>query len=235
MRKWGEVAMADGDIKVGIISCSGEEIPEGTISRLATRRVLELLRPGNTVTICLPLFLAGDGAEREFAAKHPTITVDGCDKLCAKKGTEKHSGPVSAALVVSDMLNGECACCARSAKDRSEKDKEAVWLVSEEIAKAVDEILAANGGCNSAGEDSGAECACSKPIPGIEVQVDGRRVTIAGLAMIFDHLAETGIPADESGGDKLLETVRIYHAIEPEEETDYKAALISAYKDYRRE
>ena len=31
--------------KVGIISCSGEAIPEGTISRLATRRVLELLRP----------------------------------------------------------------------------------------------------------------------------------------------------------------------------------------------
>ena len=31
--------------KVGILSCSGEAIPEGTISRLATRRVLELLRP----------------------------------------------------------------------------------------------------------------------------------------------------------------------------------------------
>ena len=37
--------MAEGISKVGIISCSGEEIPEGTISRLATRRVLEGLRP----------------------------------------------------------------------------------------------------------------------------------------------------------------------------------------------
>ena len=46
--------------KVGIISCSGEEIPAGTISRLATRRVLELLRPQSTVTLCLPLFLAGE-------------------------------------------------------------------------------------------------------------------------------------------------------------------------------
>lgn len=226
--------MADGDIKVGIISCSGEEIPEGTISRLATRRVLELLRPGSTVTICLPLFLAGDGVERDFATKHPTITVDGCGKLCAKKGTEKHSGPVSAALVVSDILNGECSCCARSAKDRTEKDKEAVWLVSEEIVKAVDAVLSENGDCGSEYGEDRAACACSKPIPGIEVQVDGRRVTIAGLAMIFDHLAEMGIPADESGGDKLLETVRIYHAIEPEEETDYKAALISAYKAHRR-
>ena len=227
--------MADGEVKVGIISCSGEEIPEGTISRLATRRVLELMRPGNTVTICLPLFLAGDGAEREFATKHPTITVDGCDKMCARKGTEKYSGPVSAALVVSDILNGECACCARSAKDRSEKDKEAVWMVSEEIAKAVDTVLAQNGGNGGSEGTDGAECACSKPIPGIEVQVDGKLVTIAGLALIFDHLAESGLSADDSSGDKLLDTVRIYHQIEPEEEDAYKAALISAYKQYRRQ
>ena len=226
--------MSDGDIKVGIISCSGEEIPEGTISRLATRRVLELLRPGSTVTICLPLFLAGDGAERDFATRHPTITVDGCDKLCAKKSTEKHSGPVSAALVVSEILNGECSSCARSARDRTEKDKEAVWLVSEEIAKAVDAILAESGGCVSEAGDDGAACACSKPIPGMEIQVNGRSVTIAGLALIFDHLAETGLAADDSCGEKLLETVRIYHPIESEEEDAYRETLISAYKAYRR-
>lgn len=71
--------------KVGIIACSGEEIPGGTISRLATRRVLELLRPQTTVTLCLPLFLAGEEQERRFARQHPTITVDGCDKLCATR------------------------------------------------------------------------------------------------------------------------------------------------------
>lgn len=93
--------MAEEKLRVGIISCSGEEIPEGTISRLATRRVLEMLRPDQTVTLCLPLFLAGNEPERDFARNHPTITVDGCDKRCAQFGTEKHSGPVSAALVVS--------------------------------------------------------------------------------------------------------------------------------------
>jgi len=45
--------------KIGLVSCSGEETAEGTITRLATRNVLETLRPGDTVTICLPLFLAG--------------------------------------------------------------------------------------------------------------------------------------------------------------------------------
>ena len=67
--------------KVGIIACAGEESPEGTISRLAARVVLEELRPEDTVTLCLPLFLAGDERERAFARFYPTIAIDGCEKL----------------------------------------------------------------------------------------------------------------------------------------------------------
>ena len=48
--------------KVGIVACSGEELPEGTVTRLAALKVLEELRPADTVTICLPLFLAGGEA-----------------------------------------------------------------------------------------------------------------------------------------------------------------------------
>jgi len=131
--------------KVGIISCSGEEIAEGTISRSAVRRVLESLRPDETVTLCLPLFLAGNEGERNFARTHPTITIDGCDKQCARWGTEKHGGPVARALVVSDILGGKAAGCGRSARSRRPADKEAVRLVAEEIASAVDAILGRDG------------------------------------------------------------------------------------------
>ncbi len=137
--------------KVGIISCSGEAIPEGTISRLATRRVLELLRPDVTVTLCLPLFLSGNDAERNFARTHPTITIDGCAKQCAKWGTEKHSGPVSGALVVSDILGTESSGCHRSSRDASQVDKEAVWAVAERIAAEVDTVLAQASDARSRG------------------------------------------------------------------------------------
>jgi len=70
--------------KVGIICCSGEDLAEGTISRVATRLVLEKLRPDQTVTLCLPLFLAGGEDERAFARVFPTIAVDGCSKKCAE-------------------------------------------------------------------------------------------------------------------------------------------------------
>ena len=42
--------------KVGIVACSGEELAEGTVTRLAALRVLEQLRPQVTATICLPSF-----------------------------------------------------------------------------------------------------------------------------------------------------------------------------------
>jgi uncharacterized metal-binding protein len=77
--------------KVGIIACSGEELPEGTITRQAALKVLEQLRPGDTVTICLPLFLAGGEGDRTFAKFYPTIAIDGCEKRCAYHGTETYS------------------------------------------------------------------------------------------------------------------------------------------------
>jgi uncharacterized metal-binding protein len=128
-------------MKIGIISCSGEAIPGGTIARQAVRRVLESLRPGKTVTLCLPLFLAGGEGERDFAKTHPTIAIDGCEKQCAKWGTEKYSGPVSGALVVSDILGTTTASCSRSLRNASQVDKDAVSAVAEKIAAEVDRVI----------------------------------------------------------------------------------------------
>jgi len=127
--------------KVGIISCSGEEIPEGTISRIATRLVLEKLRPGETVTICLPLFLAGSEDERAFARVFPTITVDGCEKRCAEIGTKKYSGKPTATVVVTDILKKYPQLNLKSRDELSAEELELAEKVAEEIAKKVDEAL----------------------------------------------------------------------------------------------
>ena len=90
--------------KVGIVACSGEELAEGTVTRLAALKVLEQLRPNDTVTICLPLFLAGGQGDRAFARFYPTIAVDGCAERCAARSTELYSGKPAASLVVSDLV-----------------------------------------------------------------------------------------------------------------------------------
>ena len=220
--------------KVGIIACSGEAIPEGTITRLATRRVLELLRPDATVTLCLPLFLAGNEAERNFAKTHPTITIDGCEKQCAKWGTEQHSGPVSAALVVTGILGTHTTGCHRSSRDSSHPDKESVWAVAERIAAEVDTVLAETGPRDAfTTKSSGAQCSCSSPAPGGKLTIQGHTVSIAGLPLIFEQCAERNIPADASGSGALLDAVKIYHRLLPEEEAGYRSALLAAYQDFR--
>ena len=52
-----------------VLSCSGEEEPEGTIARNAVRLVMEKYRPGITVSLCLPLSrrLAGRSFPRDSA------------------------------------------------------------------------------------------------------------------------------------------------------------------------
>ncbi len=225
--------MSTETTKVGIISCSGEAIPEGTISRLATRRVLELLRPNSTVTLCLPLFLSGNEGERNFARTHPTITIDGCNKQCAKWGTEQHSGPVSSALVVTGILGTQSAGCHRSSRNSSQPDKAAVWAVAERIAVEVDTVLAETGSPGDAmAGAAGAQCACSSPAPGGTVIIHGAAVSIPGLALIFAQCAERGIPADAAGGAAVLEAVKIYHRIMTEEEPEYRNALLAAYQEF---
>ena len=127
--------------KVGIVSCSGEDLPEGTISRIATRIVMEKLRPDDTVTICLPLFLAGSEDERAFAKVFPTIAVDGCDKKCAEVGTNKYSGKPVATIVVSEIMKKYPHLKVKSRDKLSAEEKELALKVAEEIATKVDEVL----------------------------------------------------------------------------------------------
>jgi hypothetical protein len=128
--------------KVGIVSCSGEELPEGTLCRLACRKMLDTLRPTETVTICLPLFIAGGEEERTFAAKYPTITVDGCEKLCAAKATAMLSGKPGKSLLIPDILKQHGIPMPTKLRHFGPQEEPAVKVVAEEIANAVDQVLA---------------------------------------------------------------------------------------------
>lgn len=125
--------------KVGIISCSGEDCPGGNISREATLRVLHDLRPDETVTICLPLFLAGGEGERGFAKRFPTITIDGCGKLCAAIGTARFSSKPTIEINLEDYAEYS----SLNTEEKWHIHESNLNLVEElatDIAKYVDEI-----------------------------------------------------------------------------------------------
>ncbi len=127
--------------KVGIIACSGEELAVGTVSRLAALKVLHEARPGKTVTICLPLFLAGGEGDRAFARFHPTITVDGCELRCAARGTEMYSGKPTASIVVSELACENGIGHIEGRRRLSDAGQKAVEITAHRLISLVDEIL----------------------------------------------------------------------------------------------
>ena len=127
--------------KVGLISCSGEELPEGTVTRRAVWQVLETLRPDDTVTLCLPLFLAGGEGERAFARHYPTIAVDGCDKRCAALATEKFSAKPAASIVVSELAEESGCGAIGTARRLNEAGMRLAETVAEKIVDETDRLL----------------------------------------------------------------------------------------------
>jgi len=130
------------DNQVGILACSGEECLGGTISRLATRRVMEKLRPNRAVTLCLPLYIAGGEEERAFAKKYPVIAVEGCSKHCSTFATEKFSGKVQDIVDIAAILGEDVALSKTvSARDLTEKHQDMVKVVSREICAKMDAVF----------------------------------------------------------------------------------------------
>ena len=231
--------------KVGIVSCSGEEMPEGTVTRLATLKVLWELRPDDTVTICLPLFLAGGQGERTFAKYYPTIAVDGCEKRCAAKGTEKYSGKPAASIVVKDLTAGGELGSPEGKGRLNERGKAAVAATAAQIAALVDELrtghprqsTATPPGTLSPPKDtrlpSQNACSCTATPPSSVINVDGEKVNVLGLPLIFERFLDSDKVAREDIGRELLKAARMYDFIPPEKETAYAGALLREYEAYR--
>ncbi len=167
--------------KVGIVACSGEELAEGTVTRLAALKVLEELRPEDTVTICLPLFLAGGEGDRAFARFYPTIAVDGCDLRCAARATEQYSGKPAASVIVTDIVAERGLGQVAGRRRLNEAGQQAVAETAVTIADLVDNLLdkkwSRREGHFIEPEEtqatSAAACACGSGIPVQTVQING--------------------------------------------------------------
>jgi len=222
--------------KVGLIACSGEELACGTLSRVAVRLVLEELRPGQTVTLCLPLFLAGEKEERAFARFYPTIAVDGCDKWCARRATETYSAPVAGAVRV-DLELTQMGIEARPSW-RRELDVEgwqAARALAQSIATKVDGILGVSPATGAAGpehEDEVVTCSCGSGIPVTIVEIGGKAIEVVALPLIFEQLWTDGQHDVQASADELLKAVRIYNPVPAESADQYREALAREYQAF---
>ncbi len=224
--------------KVGIVSCSGEELPEGTVARLAALKVLNELRPRETVTICLPLFLAGGAGDRAFAKLHPTITIDGCELRCAARGTEKYSNKPAASVVVNELV-AECGLQRPEGRRAlNVAGQKAVRVTAQRVAALVDRVLEKEpvaartveaGAPCCAGEEREAACSCGSGVPATRLTIEGKSVEVVALPLILRNFREAERGQDEETIRELFETVKIYNAVAPEAEHSYLEAVRRAY------
>jgi uncharacterized metal-binding protein len=228
--------------KVGIVACSGEELPEGTVTRLAALQVLEQLRSADTVTICLPLFLAGGEGDRAFARFYPTVAVDGCDKRCAARATEMYSGKPAASVVVSDLVAEHELEQPEGKRQLNDAGQRAVEVTARRVADLVDDLLGKPAGRRAevvtepaeVSEPEGEEavvatCSCGSGIPIQKVAVNGRVVTLIALPAIFQQFHQQGKAPGDGTTQELLDVVKIYNPVPPEEEAAYREALLREY------
>ena len=231
--------------KVGIVACSGEELAEGTVTRLAALRVLEQLRPADTVTICLPLFLAGGEGDRAFARFYPTIAVDGCDKRCAARATEHYSGKPAASVVVSDLVNEHGLARPEGARRLNASGQQAVELTADRVASLVDQLLGGQWSRRSGSfveavstaqsEDATqAACSCQSAIPMQTVDVSGRAVSLVALPLIFEQFQGAGKAPGAEVARELLDVVKIYNEVPAGADQEYMAALGREYAAFSR-
>ena len=227
--------------KVGVVACSGEEIAEGTVTRLAALKVLNEMRRGRTVTICLPLFLAGGEGDRAFAKSHPTITIDGCDLKCAAHGTETYSGKPVASIVVTELAAEHGIDGIQGRRCLNQAGQKAVEVTADRLAALVDQVLGKDERPDAAAasekpeevDDSGAVCcSCGSGIPVTVLTIAGRSVEVVALPLIFEKLREAHRSPDEAAIRELLETVKIYNDVVPEEEASWREVLTREFTAY---
>jgi uncharacterized metal-binding protein len=228
--------------KVGIVACCGEELAEGTVARLAALRVLHETRPGKTVTICMPLFLAGGEGDRAFARFHPTITIDGCELRCAARGTEMYSGKPAASIVINDLMAEHQIGPVQGRRELNQAGQRAVELTAQRATELVDKILgprslpvlANEAGKPGAQPTKSSGCSCGPAIPSGKIEIGGGIVELLALPLIFQQLRELG-RSPESAADELFQAVKVLNSVPPEKEREYCEAIVREYAVFCQE
>ena len=234
--------------KVGIVACSGEEMAEGTVSRLAALKVLEKLRPEDTVTICLPLFLAGGEGDRAFAKFYPTITIDGCDKRCAYRATEKYSNRPAGSIVITDLVAQQNLAKPAGRRKLDAAGELVVNAVAEQAAAQVDVLLGKHWSrregsftqTQSSNDSQRAEiqqevtatCSCGSGIPIQTFTIDGTKVPLLALPLIYQNFHERKQAPSEEVLKEIMEAVKIYNAIESDMESAIRGEISQDYQAY---
>ncbi len=126
--------------RILVIPCSGIGKPFGSISRDATFRVCDELRPDKADTMCLSLLVMGDEEARQKISSSRCITVDGCPLACASNNVKRSGGMIVAGFRVMDLLRENRGLKPQKVTFLDEDGEKLSKILAERIATKIDEL-----------------------------------------------------------------------------------------------
>ena len=126
--------------KVAIISCAGMDKALGSVARACALKVVERLRPNETVLICIPPLVADVKPYSELIKKYPVILIDGCAERCATKIATKNGAKMRGRVFIPQSVQ-KYGLKPNTASDIGPEGEELAEKIAEEIAVQIDKLL----------------------------------------------------------------------------------------------
>ena len=126
--------------KVAIISCAGMDKALGSVARACAFKVVERLRPNETLLICIPPLVADVKPYSELIKKYPVILIDGCAERCATKIAAKNGAKMRGRVFIPQSVQKH-GLKPNTASDMGPEGEELAEKIAEEIAVQIDKLL----------------------------------------------------------------------------------------------
>ncbi|MCZ2856130.1 MAG: hypothetical protein O2U62_03450 [Candidatus Bathyarchaeota archaeon] len=126
--------------KVAVVACAGMDKPLGSVARACAFKVVEELKPEDSVLVCILPLIAGVKPHSEWIKKYPIITIDGCAERCATKMTAKNGGKIRGRIFIPQSVQKH-GLKPKTSADIGPEGEKLAKKIADETAFLIDKIL----------------------------------------------------------------------------------------------
>jgi glycine cleavage system H protein len=134
-----EDSQSSSEEKVAIVACAGMDKALGSVARACAFKIVEKLRPNETVLICIPSLAADVKPHAELIKQNPVITIDGCAERCATKIAAKSGARIKGRVFIPQSVQ-KYNLKPNTASDIGSEGEKLAEKIAEETALLVDKL-----------------------------------------------------------------------------------------------
>lgn len=126
--------------KVAVVACAGMDKALGSVARACAFKVVQDLKPKESVLVCIPPLVIGVNSHSEWINKYPVVTIDGCAERCATKIVAEKRGKIRGRVFIPNGVKKHGLKPKESAEIGPD-GKKLAEKIADETALLIDKIL----------------------------------------------------------------------------------------------